>query len=151
MKTNILFLIVAVLYSCTPDAPNVSLLSPEEEKLVGTWKEYLPKSPFYDANGVLIDSIDLNSTMVFNNDYTYTTENDTYFGSPEGTWSTDSVTQYLHLIPTNSHNPNIKNHYWAIVTLTADTLNVEHYYEFTFSVPPHTTLVNEYRKFLRVH
>ena len=133
MKMCTFFLLISLLSACYPSPePPVVLLSPKEEKLLGTWQEIRPKIAHYDGAGNFIDSVDISSVYTFQNDYTFTAENETWINASSGTWTFDTLENKIALDPLISGNPMAgqRDHLWAILTLDSAVLEVYHHYEF---------------------
>ena len=149
MKMNTLLFLLPFFSSClTHDIDPPSLLHPEEEKLVGIWQEVGPKSPFFDANGILLDSVDINATYEFKDDFSFTAQNDIYLGSESGTWAFDSTYTRVNLYPISPESNIISDHNWSIITLDSSNLEVSHFYKVTF--PDETFTTAPYRKFKKI-
>jgi hypothetical protein len=79
----------------------------------------------------LIDSLDINAVFVFNNDYTYESQNEIYTGSTKGTWSFDSSFSKIFIVPVPMDIVLQSEHEWHIVTFDNEVLNVDHTYKLT--------------------
>lgn len=149
MKMNTILFLFPFLSSClTQGIDSTLFLHPQEEKLIGIWQELGPKAPFFDVNGILVDSVDINAIFEFKDDFSFTCNNDIYLGSELGTWEFDSTYARIILYPTLPETNLISDHYWSLISLDSATLEVSHFYTITF--PDNSFTTSPYRKFRKV-
>ena len=146
MKINVLFFALAFLSSCKDD---LTKTPPTESTIIGTWQEYGPKSPYIDANGVVIDSIDINARFQFLADSSFVAENDIYTTSVSGTWSFDSNLFQIKLYPQPPLYNDNSNHVWVIHKLDSSDLEITH--ESIVNLPGESYSVSNRRNFKRIN
>lgn len=162
MKNYIAFLtLISLFCSCVkmqdqhdPNSGPYFQLREEEKGLIGQWQEYGMIVNVQDSSGNIIGTADLNSLYRFNEDFTFTVENDGYLNASDGTWSFDTLRDIIAI------NPNVyphipanwasRKHLWAIFTLDSTHLDISHDYGMYSPGGSDTIWTSYYRKFTKL-
>ncbi|MCB0573941.1 MAG: hypothetical protein KDC61_05170 [Saprospiraceae bacterium] len=144
MKAFYLIVPLLFIHSCRPAEDR------QLDPLIGQWQENAPITYIYDSQGAIVDSVDLNSTYTFYENFTYTSLNDEITNADSGTWMIDSIyTANLYLYPDNANPSGLSaEHLWAIDSLTDTKLLVYHIYERILLND--TLFIAERREFVKI-
>ena len=149
MKKNLLFLLLPIVWSCFHhEDPPLLNLTPTETQIVGQWHEVGPKIPSLDSLGNFIDSVDINATYTFNENYTFVADE---YPHPQpgiqGSWLFNSLDSAIYFTPTII-DATQTNHIWYIIKFDSTLLQVNHF--FDSNLPNDTTTVSFIRKFVKL-
>ncbi|MBL7810429.1 MAG: hypothetical protein JNN28_21575 [Saprospiraceae bacterium] len=150
MKNNIFFALLSfgiLSFSCDIKShENI-----ENDGIIGTWKEIVPKAPIYSSSGVVIDSIDASAIYEFHQDSTFNATNDYWTGLTHGTWEFDTSNYRIFLYPIDDNFPTFyRKDIWGIIYMDEVSLNVGHQYDHLFPGDSSAGAIYLMRNFKRI-
>lgn len=151
MKYNIIIAILSIgifSFSCDP----LSNENIENDGIIGTWRETLPKSPVYDSSGlVVIDSIDVSAIFEFHQDSSFNAMNDYWTSLTHGTWEFDSINSRIYLYPIDDDFPTFyRKDIWKVLYMDEFNLKVGHQFDHFFPGDSSAGAIYRLRNFKRL-